>query len=184
MALVFDGGADNMQVVNYTSLQVTQDGHHVRLSSAGQGVTLRIPTSRLASKITKNQWHDLPLPASKRRDTQDSEKAPLLPSTAPRIKAYYTHVRPPYPSYTKLTLAQTRSNTKLLLLPVPDLDAHLSSIPDETSLGDLFLPGTHQSLALRGCTSLSPHKRTGSALTSVQGPYQSAKVRNAASPSN
>lgn len=66
---------------------------------------------------------------------------------------------------------QTRITTKLLLLPVPDVGTHLSAIPDETFLGDLLLPGTHQSLALRGCMSLLERCSRIAVLTFLQGPH-------------
>ena len=39
----------------------------------------------------------------------------------------------------------------LLILPRVDPARHLSDMPDTTSIADLILPGTHESMARYGC---------------------------------
>jgi hypothetical protein len=60
------------------------------------------------------------------------------------------------PAYVLTTLTQARNPrdpSTVLVLPRVDLARHLSVMPDRTSLADLLLPGTHDSVAFYGCES-------------------------------
>lgn len=69
----------------------------------------------------------------------------------------------------------------ILFLPRLVLDAHLSGLSDETSIGDLVIPATHDSLALHGCESASLVCRLrGSHCHAYanQGRYQNARTQS------
>lgn len=147
-------------------------GHQPYLSGRHAGWTTC--TAILQRGKRDAAYTDVPL-----QDQQRSMARPPFPrrTKATQLARPRENTVTPLPSTSYKSLLQTRTslvyalrtpcrpNTfpqtptpKLLLLPLPALESHLSSIPDETSLGDLFLPGTHQSLALRGCTSPSPRR--------------------------
>lgn len=43
------------------------------------------------------------------------------------------------------------ANASLLILPARNLAAWMADVPDNTPLGDLCMPGTHETCALYGC---------------------------------
>ncbi|KAJ9099801.1 hypothetical protein QFC21_003800 [Naganishia friedmannii] len=135
-----------------------------------RSLTVRVSQwKQLAAKTGSVKWHEVQCTFDededvksrpwRRRRGRDSEKSakpsqeanektgllwkkemeamePPSPITRPPLKAYYRR--------------HCDGSATILFLPRLVLDAHLSDLSDETSIGDLVIPGTHNSLALHG----------------------------------
>ena len=139
-----------------------------------QVITATLP---LRSRRIRNRdvgWREIPLKMATDRASFRTDKMPLLDKVAdivtnsqdtPSYKAFFKQVSVPaekLPDIDRIlahvltihTQARhPRDPSTVLVLPRIDLARHLSVMPDRTSLADLLLPGTHDSVAFYGCES-------------------------------
>jgi hypothetical protein len=139
-----------------------------------QVVTATLPPRSRRIRNRDVRWREIPLKMVSDRASFRTDKMPLLDKVAdivadsqdiPGYKAFFKKVSVPaekLPDIDRIlthvlsTLTQAkhpRDPSTVLVLPRIDLARHLSAMPDRTSLADLLLPGTHDSVAFYGCES-------------------------------
>ena len=139
-----------------------------------QVVTAALPPRSRRIRNRDVGWREIPLKIASDRASFRTDKVPLLDKVAnivadsqeiPGFKAFFKQVSVPAEklsnidrilTHVLITLTQAknpRDPSTVLVLPRVDLARHLSVMPDRTSLADLLLPGTHDSVAFYGCES-------------------------------
>ncbi|KAG7561903.1 hypothetical protein FFLO_02632 [Filobasidium floriforme] len=112
-----------------------------------QVVTAALPSRSKRTPRRDVGWREIPLKMASDRASFRTDKMPLLDKVAdivtdsqdiPGYKAFFKQAKDP------------RNPSTVLVLPRIDLARHLSVMPDHTSLADLLLPGTHDSVAFYG----------------------------------
>jgi hypothetical protein len=139
-----------------------------------QVITATLPPRLRRIRNRDVGWREIPLKMVSDGASFRTDKMPLLDKVAdivtdsqeiPGFKAFFKQVSVPAETLSNIdrilthvlfTLIQTRNprdRSTVLVLPRVDLARHLSAMPDRTSLADLLLPGTHDSVAFYGCES-------------------------------